>query len=289
MTPSNQAQMTEKMKRIAVNQGHMEYETSGDGEPVLLVHGSLIADSFLPLMGETSLANYRSIRYRRRGFAGSSAHDGPCSIERQATDAAALLRQVGVRRAHVAGHSYGAIIALQLALDAPDLVHSLVLLELPLLTVPGGQKLVEAMAPAVERYKAGDGAAAVDAFMRIVGGPEWRKDVARTVPGGAEQAATDVRTFFDVEMPALAEWKFDADVAERISQPILSVRGGRSLPFYEESEERLRSWLPLTETHLVRDVNHLLLMQDAASVGVRMAQFFAHHALSPEPAVLRQG
>lgn len=271
--------MTQKMKRTAVPEGHVEYEIAGEGEPVLLIHGSLIADSFLPLMGETSLANYRLIRYRRRGFSGSSAHKGPCSIERQASDAAALLRQLGVRRAHIAGHSYGAIIALQVALDASDIVHSLVLLELPLLTVPGGQKLVEAMAPAVERFKAGDGGGAVDAFLQIVGGTEWRKDVVRTVPGGPEQAATDVRTFFDVEMPALADWKFDADVAERISQPILSLRGSLSLPFYEESEQLLRSWLPRTETHLAQDVNHLLMMQATGSVGVGMAQFFAHHPL----------
>src|SRR5262245_21645275 len=68
-------------KRAAVQRGEVEYEIRGDGGCVLLIHGSLIADSFLPLMAETALANYCSIRYRRRGFAGSSAHEGPCSIE----------------------------------------------------------------------------------------------------------------------------------------------------------------------------------------------------------------
>jgi pimeloyl-ACP methyl ester carboxylesterase len=273
--------MTE-MKRTAVHKGEVEYEIGGEGEPVLLIHGSLVADSFLPLMAETSLADYRLIRYRRRGVAGSSPHDGPFSIERQAADASALLRQLGVPRAHIAGHSYGAIIALQLAMDAADLVHSLLLLELPLLTAPTGQQLIEAMAPAIERYQSGDGAGAVDAFLRIVGGPEWRKDVARTVPHGPKQAETDVRTFFDVEMPALAGWKFDADVAKRVSQPILCVRGSRSLPLYEESVQLLRSWLPQTETHVVPDVNHLLMMQDAGAIAVGMAQFLAHHPLRPQ-------
>jgi len=274
--------MTERMKRSAVHNGEVEYEIGGDGEPVLLIHGSLIADSFLPLMAETSLADYRLIRYRRRGFAGSSAHDGPFSIERQAADASALLRQLGVRRAHIAGHSYGAIVALQVAMDASDLVQSLVLLELPLLSAPSGQKLIQAMAPAIERYESGDGAGAVDAFLRIVGGSEWRKDVARTVPHGPEQAETDVRTFFEVEMPALADWKFDATVAKQISQPILCMRGSLSLPLYEESVQLVQSWLPQTETHLVQDVNHLLLMQDAGSVGAGMAQFLMHHSLRPE-------
>ena len=271
-----------------MHKGEVEYEIGGDGEPVLLIHGSLFADSFLPLMAETSLVDYRLIRYRRRGFAGSSAHDGPFSIERQAADASALLRELGVPRAHVAGHSYGAIIALQLAMDASDLVHSLLLLELPLLTAPSGEKLVQAMAPAIERYQSGDGAGAVDAFLRIVGGPEWRNDVARTVPHGPEQAETDVRTFFEIEMPALAGWKFDAHVAKQISQPILCVRGSRSLPLYEESVQLVRSWLPQTETHVVPDVNHLLMMQDAGAVGEGMAQFLAHHPLRPKAGTARR-
>ena len=271
--------MTEKMKRTAVHKGEVKCEIGGEGEPVLLIHGSHIADSFLPLMGETSLANYRLIRYRRRGFAGSSAHEGPFSIDRQAADASALLRQLGVRRTHIVGHSYGAAIALQLALDASDLVHSLVLLEPPLLMVPSGQELLEAMAPSIERYESGDGVGAVDAFMQVVGGPKWRKDVARTVPDGPEQAERDARTFFEVEMPALADWKFDADMAEQISQPILYVLASGSGPFFEEGVQLLRSWLPQTETHLMQDVNHLLQMQDARSVAVGTAQFFSHHAL----------
>ena len=52
----------------------LEYEPHGEGEPVLLIHGSHVADSFLPLTREVVLADrYRLIRYHRRGFAGSSA------------------------------------------------------------------------------------------------------------------------------------------------------------------------------------------------------------------------
>jgi pimeloyl-ACP methyl ester carboxylesterase len=80
-------------------------------------------------------------------------------------------------------------------------------------------------------------------------------------------------------MPALADWKFDANLAERISQPTLSVLGSRSLPFYEEGAQLFRSWRPQTETHRVQGVNHLLQMQDARSVAVVMAQFFAQHPL----------
>ena len=56
----------------------------------------------------------------------------PFMIGQQVADARALLRHLGITRAHIAGHSYGAAIALQWALDAPDEVQSLALLEAPL-------------------------------------------------------------------------------------------------------------------------------------------------------------
>jgi len=55
----------------------LDYEANGDGEAVLLIHGGHVADGFLPLMSEASLADgYRLIRYRRRGYAGSDPLSG---------------------------------------------------------------------------------------------------------------------------------------------------------------------------------------------------------------------
>jgi pimeloyl-ACP methyl ester carboxylesterase len=78
-------------------------------------------------------------------------------IARQAQDAACLLRELGAQRAHVVGHSYGGVLALQLAVDAPDLVHSLALLEPALRSGPAGQAhLEQTVGPAREKYRAVD-------------------------------------------------------------------------------------------------------------------------------------
>ena len=83
-----------------------------------------------PLLAEPDLAHrYQLILYHRRGYGGSSCAAGPIGIAQQAADCQALLRSLGVERAHVVGHSYGGNVALQLALDAPDVAHSLALLE----------------------------------------------------------------------------------------------------------------------------------------------------------------
>lgn len=277
---------TPAMKRASVPGGELEYEVRGDGEPVLLIHGSLIAASFLPVMDEDALDDFRLIRYHRRGYAGSTAAEGPPStyIEQAAADAAALLEHLGVKRAHVVGHSYGGVIALQLALDTPEVAHSLVLLD------PAGQPPVPesdseeedgsegSIWPPIELYRSGNTEEAVDTFMQLVGGgsySEWKADFARTIPGGAEQAVRDAATTFELEIPALGEWTFNMEKAERISAPVLWV--SPSGPGLEEKKRAIQSWFPKAEFHVPEGVNHFLQMQDPRPVVEGIADFLRRH------------
>jgi pimeloyl-ACP methyl ester carboxylesterase len=141
------------MHSAATNGVKLEYEIRGVGEPVALIHLSLCADSFATLMDQPALAGYQLLRYHRRGYAGSSRTAGPVTIADQAADLAGLLDSLGVRRAHVVGHSYGGLVALQLALDRPDLVGSLALMESALRVRSGGpasQELSKSMAAAMQ-------------------------------------------------------------------------------------------------------------------------------------------
>src|SRR5918911_414356 len=167
-------------------------------------------------MGEPALSDYALIRYHRRGLAGSS-RTGPASIQQQAADCAGLLAQLGVQAAHVVGHSYGGAIAVQLALDAPALVHTLALLEPGLLKVPSAAAFFEQLAPVMESYQRGESASAVDLFLQGVGRPNAREIVERAVPGCFEQAIQDADTFFQVELPALQAWTFTQQDARHIS------------------------------------------------------------------------
>jgi pimeloyl-ACP methyl ester carboxylesterase len=258
----------------------LEYESHGEGEPVLLIHGSHVADAFLPLTREIALAErYRLIRYHRRGFAGSDEHSGPFSIEEQARDALALLKHLGLDRAHVVGHSYGGVTSVQLALDAAHVVHSLVLLEPPLMTPDGTAAFFEAAAPLREAYRSGDTRGAVDTFLSMVGGPDWRTEVAKTVPGGPEQAEHDAATFFEVEFPALEKWFFDSELARRISQPVLFVVGSESGALFEEPLHLFKSSVPQTEESIAPGLNHLLQMRNPRIVAEAIADFLARQPM----------
>jgi pimeloyl-ACP methyl ester carboxylesterase len=269
------------MERALIDGIELEFEERGAGEPALLVHGNYQPDAFTPLLVEPALAGrYRLINYHRIGYANSSHTDAPASIAEQAAHGRELLGHLGVRRAHVVGHSYGGVVALQLALDAPEAVHSLALLEPALFAVDSAEEFLEGLGPAFGMYAAGEKAAAIDFLQRAWFGPDYRSVVERALPPGAfEQAVADADTFFQVEVPAHQEWAFTKEDAALISQPVLAVRGADGLPFFGEVTEVLREWLPQTETFVLPNATHALQMQNPRAMAEGLADFFARHPL----------
>lgn len=112
------------LQRAPVPGGHLEFELRGDGEPVVLIHGSVIAEALLPLSTEPALSDYQLIRLHRRGYAGSSEVGESFGIDQDAADVVALLRYLGLQRAHIFGHSAGGIVATEFAASFPDMVQT---------------------------------------------------------------------------------------------------------------------------------------------------------------------
>ncbi len=98
------------------------------GCPVLLLHGlGASADSWQLQMPALQAAGFRPIAPEARGFGQSSYPGGGLQIPALATDLIALLDHLEIEQAHVVGISMGGTLALQLALDHPDRVQKLVL------------------------------------------------------------------------------------------------------------------------------------------------------------------
>src|SRR5262245_57095093 len=118
------------MERTAVNGVELEYELRGSGQTVVLIHWGVAAAWAEPLLNEPVLADrYRLLNYHRAGFAGSSSIDGAVTMAGHAEHCRLLMHQLGIERAHIVGHSSSAVIALQLALDSPDAVQSVVMMD----------------------------------------------------------------------------------------------------------------------------------------------------------------
>ena len=154
---------------LTVPGARLYYEVSGSGPVLLMIPGGTAdADGFVPLASFLE-DRYTVMRYDPRGISRSRL-DGPAEdvpVEVHADDAQRLLTAIGSEPAYVLGSSGGAVIGLALVERHPEVVHTLVAHEPPLLELlpegsegrQGGQViydtyLEEGAGPAMEKFMA---------------------------------------------------------------------------------------------------------------------------------------
>jgi len=103
------------------------WDQDGTGDPILLIMGHAYGADMWYRTAPELAASYRVIRFDNRGAGRSSDPPGPYPMRLMAEDALAVLDAAGAASAHVYGVSLGGAIALQLALDHPGRVRSLIL------------------------------------------------------------------------------------------------------------------------------------------------------------------
>ena len=270
------------LKLTNINGVELElYDTGGPGEPVVFVHGGM-GDECYAAIQEPALTNrFRVIHYHRRGW-GKSTTDGlPLSVEEQAQDCRTVMKELAVELAHLAGLGPAAPIQLQTALDFPDAVHTLTLMEpaLPALlaALPEFAAIGERAGPLLA---AGEIEAALDIFLQEECGPDYRLAFDKTMPAGwFERWVADAGTLFQHDAVALEGWEFTEEHAARITQPVLTLAGADTRPYFRAICETLKDWFPRAENAVVPDATHCMLQTNPAGSAALLADFFARHPM----------
>jgi pimeloyl-ACP methyl ester carboxylesterase len=115
------------MPTVRTNNITMHYEEAGQGEPLLLLHGLGSSCDDWELQIPVFAQQYRVIAPDARGHGQSEKPPSPYSVPLMAADVLGLLDALGVASAHVVGLSMGGMIAFQMAVDCPERVRSLVI------------------------------------------------------------------------------------------------------------------------------------------------------------------
>jgi pimeloyl-ACP methyl ester carboxylesterase len=104
------------------------YETYGDGEPIVLLHGGLATAESWAMQIPALAERHRVYVPERRGHGRTPDVAGPMTYEMMAADTAAFLDAAGTGTAHLVGWSDGAVVGMLVALRRPELVRKLVVI-----------------------------------------------------------------------------------------------------------------------------------------------------------------
>jgi 3-oxoadipate enol-lactonase len=115
------------MPKLHVRDIDLYYKIAGQGQPILFIHGLGSSSRDWELQVAVFSKTHRTVTFDVRGHGQSDKPPGPYSVPLFATDTAELIRLLDIAPAHVVGISMGGMIAFQLAVSAPDLVKSLVI------------------------------------------------------------------------------------------------------------------------------------------------------------------
>ena len=111
--------------RVEVNGMQMYYEVSGEGDPLIVLHGAYMnipaMGAIIPMLAET----HEVYALELQGHGRTTDIDRPITYPNLADDVAAFMDAVGLEKADVFGYSMGAVAGLQLAIRHPDKVNKL--------------------------------------------------------------------------------------------------------------------------------------------------------------------
>lgn len=126
MTTAAFAQSEPVGTTVEVNGMQMYYEVSGEGDPLVVLHGAYMniqtMGEIVPRLAET----HKVYALEFQGHGRTEDIDRPITYPNLASDVAAFMDTVGIEKADIFGYSMGAATGLRLAIDYPEKVDQLV-------------------------------------------------------------------------------------------------------------------------------------------------------------------
>jgi 3-oxoadipate enol-lactonase len=124
----------------------------GTGRPLVLLHGVLVTGDVFDQLAPRLAGHCRLLVPDQRGHGRSASLTGPLVAEALAADLVPTLDALGVRSAHVLGHSQGGATALAFARAHPERVRSLILVSTFVIQrLTWWERLAGSLAPPVVR------------------------------------------------------------------------------------------------------------------------------------------
>jgi pimeloyl-ACP methyl ester carboxylesterase len=252
--PAQEAPPAETGAFADVNGTRLFYEIRGEGEPLVLISGANMDSGLWDEQMESLAEGFRVLRYDPRGIGKSAVPQTPFA---HYEDLHALLQFLGIERANILGFSFGAGVALDLAVAYPENVRSLILVS------PGLSSWKDELAPVLAEVA---GVASQEGKAKAI---EILLSDPSMPPAEEEGARSKMREILD-RTPQLFDSEFayirfmeplDPPAEDRLSEisvPTLLVVGERDHASIHENVDRLQENIAGAKKVLIMGVGHMI-------------------------------
>ncbi|HEY2697046.1 MAG TPA: alpha/beta hydrolase [Pseudonocardiaceae bacterium] len=241
-----------------INGLHAYYESHGTGTPLVLLHGGMLTiDYNFAGLIPTLAAKHQVIGVEMQGHGRTADIDRPITPANLAGDVVALLDHLGIERAHVLGHSMGAAVTLELAINHGTRVRSIVPISVSV--------RIEGMHPDLmdpSRFATSDRLPSAGDFA------EFRADYERLSPHPEQFDA-----FLAKQSSSAADlqgWS-DEELA-RITAPTLIVQGDHDFVTVAHAAQML-DLIPGSQLAVLPNTNHMQVTRRAEYLLPMLASF----------------
>ncbi len=258
---------------LTVGGARLYYDDQGAGSPIVLIHAG-IADSRMwdAQMARLS-AHYRVIRFDLRGFGKSETEPEPFS---DVADLAELFRALDIEPAVVVGASMGARVAVELALERPNLVRALLLVAPGLFRgLPPSEPLAAGWRAMEQAYEAGDTDRMLELELGLwVDGP--RRSPHQVEPSLRERVRDMNAVAYRLEALASGRQSLSPPAVERLNElkvPTLVVVGDEDQRDILDIADYLVDQISDAREVVVRDAAHMLTMERPEEFNALVVEF----------------
>lgn len=238
------------------------YETAGRGETVILLHGGWTSVRQWDEQIDSLSRDYHVVRYDARGYGRSPLGD---SAYAHHEDLRALLRHLGIERAHLVALSNGSTIALEFALTHPGMVRSMAIGPAPM----PGYDLGQEFTTGIRAISRAGGDHNVELARRLI----WEfapLRVASAMP--AVRARLDTMFLRDHTWPqsragAPVRQRLPAPLAHLLPQvavPVLIIMGDGEMPALRQQGDSMARMIPGAELVVIPGAGHVVNMERPA-------------------------
>jgi pimeloyl-ACP methyl ester carboxylesterase len=265
------------MPKIKAGALNINYETFGEGEPLLLIMGfGMPGRAWLPRIPR--FTGFKVIVYDNRGTGESDKPDLPAySIAEMADDASALLRALNISRIKICGFSMGGMIAQELALRHPGRVSKMVLGCTTTggpASIPPAEETIASLLSAMKLMPT-DPERAIDMLLPVVHPPDFvaaHPEIKQMALMGAAMMPPTPADVIERTLEGITRFN-SYDRLPEVRCPVLIVHGERDILIKPANAELLKSRLPQAEVFMIPNAGHNFFAENSMGIHQRIVEF----------------